>query len=52
MVIFFYILIATGRPIDLKTRGEVLLFLMEQNNLKQTDLAEELGGSDILKGKR
>ena len=35
---------------------EVLRFLMEQNGLKQIDLAEEIGGqsvvSDILNGKR
>lgn len=35
---------------------EVLRFLMEQHNLKQTDLAEEIGGqsvvSEILNGKR
>lgn len=36
--------------------AEVLAFLMEEHNLKQTDLAEELGGqsivSAILNGKR
>jgi HTH-type transcriptional regulator/antitoxin HigA len=38
------------------TPGEVLQYLMEEHDLKQTDLAEELGGqsvvSAILNGKR
>ena len=46
----------THHVIQDATPYEVLRFLMEQNGLRQADLAEEIGGqsvvSDILNGKR
>ncbi len=46
----------TRYPFPEATPHEVLRFIMEQHGLKQTDLAEEIGGqsvvSEILNGKR